>query len=182
MKKLTIEYGNMEHKQRFSDWILTNNHQWIVVNKPNGLPVQNDLSQDISLHHLAEKYCKKKLFVSHRIDRPVSGVVLLAKKKEQIAAINQQFADRTIKKVYFAITQKKDIPQQATLNHYLVTNAKLNKSFCSEKAQPSAKEAVLEYEVISEIDHYWLLKIIPPYWSPSSNQGPTSSHRLPNKR
>ena len=86
------------------DYVLYNNHHLVAFNKPAGVPVQPDPTEDPSLLQLGSTYCKTSLQLIHRIDRPVSGVVLFAKRKDAQQALHQQFRNRLVQKTYLAIT------------------------------------------------------------------------------
>ena len=105
--------------RKISDWVLYKNNQIIAFNKPGGIPLQPDKTEEKSLLDLGEIYAKSNIFVIHRIDRPTSGVVLFAKSKKGLARMNKQFRERTIKKTYLAVV--KNTPEKAAgqLIHYL---------------------------------------------------------------
>lgn len=142
-----------------SELVLVKTNQFIAFNKPAGLPVQDDKTGDKALLNLAEIYTKGQVLLTHRIDRPASGVVLFAKTKNALAAINAQFQDRTILKTYLAVVGQKPDTDQGTLIHYLKKNGRVNKSFSVEENVAGAKKAELNYQVIDSIDNYHLLKI-----------------------
>ena len=79
---------------RLGDIVLHNDHQIIACNKPSGLPTQEDKTGDTSLHRMAQAYCKRDLFIVHRLDRPSSGLVLFAKSKAAAAQLSDQFASK----------------------------------------------------------------------------------------
>ncbi len=139
------------------DYILFQDHHLVVCNKPAGLPAQEDLSKDPSLHRLLQAYCKQDLFLCHRIDRPVSGLVILSKSPASAAAINDQLSQHKFYKEYLAIVEKKDIPESGTLSNKLVKSAQFKKSYVRD--EPDAKESSLDYHVIHVLDQYLLLKI-----------------------
>lgn len=154
MKKL-----NETMKFDIGSKILLKNNQFIVFNKPSGLGIQPDKTGNKSLVDLAEIYAKKKLFVTHRIDRPASGVVVLAKNSDCAASINGQFKNKEVQKTYLAIVKNVPKEKSRTLKHYLTKNEKVNKSFTSDTEIPNSKLAELKYEVITQSDNYSLLKI-----------------------
>jgi len=142
-----------------SNMIIYNNNQLLALNKPAGIPVQSDKTGDKSLLDLAEIYCKHTVYLIHRIDRPVSGLVLFAKNKKALAAINQQLQEKKVSKQYLAILSEKLTPAKGTLTSYLIKNEKVNKSFIVDKSQSNAKEAILHYEYLKSSDKYHLYKI-----------------------
>lgn len=139
--------------------ILKKNQQFIIFNKPCGIPVQDDKTGDKSLLAMAEAYCKKKLHLLHRIDRPASGIVLFGKTNKSLTSINQQFQDRKIQKTYLAVVGKSDIEKEGTITNFLKKNGKSNKSVLLNAFETGSKEAILKYDIISESDKYQLLKI-----------------------
>lgn len=148
----------MPHSQdRFSDWIIKNHRRYIVINKPAGLSVQRTKDNEAGLEQIASSYAKLDLHVINRIDRPVSGVVIMAKDSPTAAVLNEVIQDKATIKTYIAIVQKVDIPEKGKLEHYLrKTN---NKSMVCTADHPSAKAACLNYEVVKELDNYLILEI-----------------------
>ena len=142
---------------KIGDIVLYKNNQLIAFNKPVAVPVQPDKSEDKSLLDLAEIYCKSKVHLIHRIDRPASGVVLFARNKKALSILNDQFKSRQTKKVYLAVVKNQQSPLQGKLMHYLAKNKAGTKSLISN--QENGKEAILNYEQIGSIDNYHLLKI-----------------------
>ena len=149
----------VEITSKISDWILYKNNQLIAFNKPAGIPVQPDKTGGKSLLEFAEIYCKSNLHIIHRIDRPASGVLLLAKSKKCLAQLNAQFQQRTIQKTYLAVVKNAPKSNEATLTHYLRKNGKSNKSHVFDKPTKGAKEANLAYITIAQSDNYTLLRI-----------------------
>ena len=139
----------------------------IAVNKTCKEIVQGDKTGDTPLSEtlklwLKEKYCKPGnvfLGVTHRLDRPVSGVVVFAKTSKALSRMNEMFREGDVKKSYWAIV--KNCPQQEEdeLIHWLVRNEKQNKSFAYDREKPGAKKAILHYKVVSKSDNYFLLEI-----------------------
>ncbi len=139
------------------DYIIFQDHHLVVCNKPAGLPAQEDLTKDPSLHRLLQAYCKQDLYLCHRIDRPVSGLVILAKNTESAAIINEQLSKQLFVKEYLAIVEKNEIPSEGTLVNKLMKSAQKKKSFINEEAD--GKESILNYKVIHVLDQYLLLNI-----------------------
>ena len=144
---------------RIGDAVLYKNNQLIAFNKPIGVPVQADKTGDKSLLDLAEIYCKSRLSLIHRLDRPASGVVLLAKNKGAAAAISQQFKEKTVEKTYLAIVKNRPPKDKDTLIHYLRKSSKNNLTRVFEKEEKESKKAELQYEILASSDNYHLLKI-----------------------
>ncbi len=107
--------------------VVFENDQIIVVDKPAGIQVEH-FSGQVSLEDMVWEYLEKKIkkpFVGivHRLDKPVSGLVILAKKKSALKKLNEQFRERKIEKGYFAITNSKPVEEQGKLEHYLKRSA-----------------------------------------------------------
>jgi 23S rRNA pseudouridine1911/1915/1917 synthase len=148
----------MTEEQRsytIGDLVLYKNNQLIAFNKPATLPVQPDKSEDKSLMDLAKIYSKAEVHLIHRLDRPASGVVLFAKNKKALAALNEQFRNKAIEKTYLAVVKNKPDVDKGRLTHTL----KKNKAGTKALLAKDGKTAELEYEVIDSIDNYHLLKI-----------------------
>lgn len=148
---------------KISTLIVFQNHQFVVANKPAGMPVQADLTKDMPLITLLEQYCKTTLLPINRIDRPVSGLVLLAKTKNAAAALNEQFRDRSAVKIYLAAT--KDAPElpSAELIHFIrkgTGETNTSKAYLIEK--PNTERALLQYDVIGKSDNYnfWKIRLL----------------------
>jgi 23S rRNA pseudouridine1911/1915/1917 synthase len=142
-----------------SHWLLANNHQMAAFNKPPGLPVQPDKTADRSLLELGEAYCRQPLFLVHRIDRPTSGLVILAKKKSALAALNEQFREREVEKTYLAVVGELPAEPSGEISHYLLKDGRSNKTRVLDAPAPHAEEARLRYEHLGSSERYHLLKI-----------------------
>lgn len=147
--------------------ILYEDNHIIVVNKTCSEIVQGDKTGDEPLsdtikHYLKIKYNKQgNVFcgVTHRLDRPVSGIVIFAKTSKALARLNNMFQKGEIKKTYWAIVKKCPIQKSSTLTHYLVRNESKNKSSAHDKQVANSKLAQLSYEVAAQSDVYTLLKV-----------------------
>ncbi|MCL2596536.1 MAG: RluA family pseudouridine synthase [Paludibacter sp.] len=147
--------------------ILYEDNHIIAVNKTCSEIVQGDKTGDIPLSDFVKAYIKDKyakpgdvfIGVPHRVDRPVSGVVLFARTSKALERLNEMFRTQQIQKTYWAIV--KNAPQQAEgrLEHYLTRNEKQNKSYVAKNADKNAKRAVLTYQTICKSDNYYLLEI-----------------------
>lgn len=132
-------------------------NQFLAFNKPTGLPVQH--KDQVDLYSMACAYAKRSLHLIHRIDQPVSGVVLLARNSSAAKDLSIQFARGKVDKVYYAITENKPPVEEGDLEQYLVKNSLKNKSFISDKAAKDAKKVSLSYSFVASSDNYHLLKI-----------------------
>lgn len=146
--------------------IYEDNHL-IAVNKTCREIVQGDKTGDTPLSDMLkvwikEKYCKPgNVFVgvAHRLDRPVSGLVLFAKTSKALARLNEMFRTGEIKKTYWAIVKNSPPTEEGTLEHWLVRNEKQNKSYAYAEEKPEAKKAILHYKLLAKSDNYYLLEI-----------------------
>ncbi len=131
--------------------------EWIIcVNKPSGIPVQPDKTNDISLFDIVEKYLKHKPFVINRIDRPVSGIVVFAKTKISAKHFSEIIQNEETSKIYFAVTENKLKGDKGTLEDYLIK--KSNKSYVT-KDKSAGKKSILQYEYIGNSINYHYYKI-----------------------
>lgn len=147
--------------------VLYEDNHIIIVNKASGEIVQGDKTGDTPLVETVRAYIKEKynkpgnVFcgLTHRLDRPVSGVVIFAKTSKALERINNMLKNHEIKKTYWAIV--KNTPKQAsgTLVNYLVRNEKQNKSYAYNTEKPNAKRAELNYQIIGQSDRYTLLEV-----------------------
>jgi 23S rRNA pseudouridine1911/1915/1917 synthase len=145
--------------ERISELVLYKNNQLIAFNKPGTLPVQNDKTGDISLQALAEIYCKGKVDLVHRIDRPASGVVLFARTHSALVDLNEQFKERKVHKTYLAVVGQAPPQPEGTLVHYIVKNARKNISVALPEEKPGSEYAELRYRQLAASDRYFLLEI-----------------------
>jgi 23S rRNA pseudouridine1911/1915/1917 synthase len=147
--------------------ILYEDNHLIAINKTNHDLVQKDITGDEALdgkikNYLREKYNKPGnvfLGVTHRIDRPVSGVVLFARTSKALARMNDMFRLGDIRKTYWAVVKERPKNDEDTLVHYMVKNEKQNKSYCHPKEVPHSKRAELRYKVLAGSENYYLLEI-----------------------
>jgi 23S rRNA pseudouridine1911/1915/1917 synthase len=149
--------------------ILYEDNHIIAVNKACGEIVQGDKTGDTPLSETVKAYIKEKynkpgevfLGVTHRLDRPTSGVVLFARTSKALTRLNEMFkSHQLIRKTYWAIVQGKPKLPEARLENYLIRIEKQNKSFIAKAGTKDAKQAILTYRTISEGDYYSLLEII----------------------
>lgn len=149
--------------------ILFEDNHIIIINKKAGQLVQGDKTGDISLLDEVKSYIKLKyskpgnVFAGlvHRIDRPTSGIVIFAKTSKALTRLTEMIKKREIKKTYWAVVKKNEIPETQRLVHYLKKNEKNNKAiiYNTLSAQSGSKEAILTYKIIKKSDHYLLLEI-----------------------
>lgn len=139
----------------------------IIVYKNSGEIVQGDKTGDEPLSETVKKYIKEKyqkpgnvfLGVVHRLDRPVSGLVVFAKTSKALTRLNKMFRDGEVHKTYWAITKDAPKESEGMLTDWLVRNEKQNKSYAYSHEVPNSKKAILQYKVIAYTDNYNLLEI-----------------------
>ncbi|MBL7813121.1 MAG: RluA family pseudouridine synthase [Bacteroidetes bacterium] len=147
--------------------VLYEDNHLLAVNKPAGLAVQGDSTGDEHLLDLAALWLKNKYdkpglaFVGliHRLDRPVSGVVLLAKTSKGLSRMNELFRSKNIRKIYHAISREQLAAEQGTLQHYLGKDAKTNRALTYLKPKEGAKPAVLHYRHLQARNNLHLYEI-----------------------
>ena len=148
--------------------VLYEDNHIIAVNKTCNEIVQGDKTGDTPLSEIVKAYLKDKytkpgevcLGVTHRLDRPTSGVVLFARTSKALTRLNEMFkSHEKIKKTYWAIVQNAPKQPQAKLENWLVRNEKQNKSYVAKPGTKDAKLAVLTYSTIATSDNYTLLEI-----------------------
>ena len=148
--------------------ILYEDKYLIAVNKPSGIIIQGDRTGDTPLTEIVKNYIqsqtkKKQVYLGlpHRLDRPTSGIVLMAKKPSILKELNKMFHDGKIKKTYWAVVNKKPPKNKGKLNHYLWKNQQQNKSYALDYPKPGSKEASLTYKLLDNYNKkYWLIEIL----------------------
>ncbi len=146
--------------------IYEDNHL-IAVNKTCSEIVQGDKTGDTPLSEIVGQWLKEKydkpgnvfVGVTHRLDRPVSGLVLFAKTSKALSRLNETFRVGEIQKTYWAIVKNQPKEPEGELIHYLVRNEKQNKSFAYDTEKTNSKKAILHYKIIARSDNYFLLEI-----------------------
>jgi 23S rRNA pseudouridine1911/1915/1917 synthase len=148
--------------------IFEDNHL-LVINKDAGVLVQGDKTGDTPLSDLAKAYVKEKyqkpgevfMGVIHRIDRPVSGLVLMARTSKALERMNEQFKNRAIEKKYLAIVRNRPAANAGNLVHWLIKNPETNVTKAYEKEVPNSMRSELNYKLIGELDGFYLLEVNP---------------------
>ncbi len=147
--------------------ILYEDNHLIILNKEPSEIVQGDKTGDEPVSEQLKKYLKNKynkpgnvfLGVVHRLDRPVSGVVVFTKTSKALTRMNELLKHRALKKTYWAIVKNPPPFSERELIHYLVRNEKNNKSYIYDKPAKNSKEAVLNYSLKARSKDYYLLEI-----------------------
>ena len=146
--------------------VLYEDNHIIIVYKQSGEIVQGDKTGDKPLSETIKEWIKEKyakpgnvfLGVVHRLDRPVSGIVVFAKTSKALSRLNNMFRNGEVRKTYWAMVQTAPNMPEATLTNWLVRNEKQNKSYVYNNEMPNAKQAILKYKTIGQTEHYTLLE------------------------
>lgn len=147
--------------------VLYEDNHIIVVYKESGEIVQGDKTGDKPLSETIKAWIKEKyakpgnvfLGVVHRLDRPVSGLVVFAKTSKALSRLNDMFRKGEVKKTYWAMVQTTPAEPEGTLTNWLVRNEKQNKSYAYDHEVPNAKKAILKYKTVGRTEHYTLLEV-----------------------
>lgn len=149
--------------------VLYEDNHIIAVNKKPSDIVQGDKTGDTPLSDHVKQFLKEKynkpgdvyLGVTHRIDRPVSGVIIFAKTSKALTRLNKMFQDKTIQKTYWAVVKNEPTSDSGNLIHYLEKNQTKNKSYARKAESKLAKRSELNYKLIASSERYFLLEIDP---------------------
>ncbi|MBF1387794.1 RluA family pseudouridine synthase [Prevotella denticola] len=147
--------------------VLYEDNHIIIVYKEAGEIVQGDKSGDEPLSETVRRWIKEKyqkpgnvfLGIVHRLDRPVSGLVIFAKTSKALARLNNMFRNGEVHKTYWAIVTRPPFEPEATLTDWLVRNERQNKSYAYNHQVPTSKKSILHYKIINRSDRYTLLEI-----------------------
>lgn len=147
--------------------VLYQDNHLIILNKNAGELVQGDKTGDKTLADEAQLYLKEKfkkpgeafIGIPHRLDRPVSGIVIYAKTSKGLSRMTNLFRVKEIEKTYWAVVEKAPKEKSGTLNNYMIKNEKQNKSYVSETEKPGYKQAVLHYRLLASSDKYHLIEV-----------------------
>ena len=152
------------------DVVYEDNHI-IIVNKQSGEIVQGDKTGDRPLSDIVKDYIKEKyqkpgavfLGVVHRLDRPVSGLVVFARTSKALTRLNKMFAEGQVHKTYWAIVERGEKPEVRgewrTLENWIVRNEQQNKSYAYDHEVPRSKHALLRYRTIGVGERYDLVEV-----------------------
>ncbi|NVO29959.1 RluA family pseudouridine synthase [Hymenobacter lapidiphilus] len=149
--------------------ILFEDNHLLIINKPAGLLVQGDATGDEPLSNKAEEYLRFKykkpgaafVGVVHRLDRPVSGVVVLAKTSKALSRMNELFRDNKISKTYWALTGKCPSPISGHLTHWLVKDPIRNVTKAYTERHGQGQKSDLDYQVLGEAGNRFLVQVSP---------------------
>ena len=146
-------------KLRIKDIIIEETKDYILVNKPPGILSQSDGTDDPSVIELVSKHVGKKTHLLSRMDRPVSGIMILSKKKEFTKWFLKQLDNEQIFKRYIAIVEGHPEKDNSTMKHFHVHDKKHKKARVSNEEDLFSKEIKLEYKLIEKLDRYSILDI-----------------------
>lgn len=159
----------------------------LVVNKAAGVLVQGDATGDKPLVERCKDYIKEKfnkpgavfLGVVHRLDRPVSGLVVLARTSKALERMNELFRERETKKTYWAVVNNKPSTESGTLMHWLLKDEKKNKTTAFTRETPGALRSELHYKIIANTNSLYLLEVTPITGRPHQIRVQLASMRCP---
>lgn len=148
--------------------VFEDNHL-LIINKPAGVLVQGDATGDKPLVEYAKDYIKEKynkpgavfLGVVHRLDRPVSGLVVFARTSKALERMNKIFKDRKVQKTYWAVTRQKARPEAGKLVHWLVKDSSRNTTKAYDEPLDEAKKAELSYRYLGTLNRHHLIEVKP---------------------
>ena len=147
--------------------VLYEDNHIIIINKAAGEIVQGDKTGDKSLCDTMKAYIKEKyakpgnVFIGlpHRLDRPVSGIVVFAKTSKALERLNRMFSEGSVKKIYWALTKGIPVPAEAEIENWILRNEKMNKSFSYPKEVKGSKRAILHYRLAAASQNYNLIEV-----------------------
>lgn len=147
--------------------VLFEDNHLVIINKNSSDIVQGDKTGDEPLSEKVKTYLKNKyqkpgnvfLGVPHRLDRPVSGIVIFARTSKALSRMAEMFKEKEIKKTYWAIVEKAPNNAQDKLVHYLRKDEAKNKSFASSTEKEGYKKSILSYSMLSSSENYHLLEV-----------------------
>ena len=149
--------------------VLYEDNHIIAVNKRNSDIVQSDISGDQTLCDVVKQYVRVKYnkpgmaFIGtiHRLDRPVSGVILYSRTTKALNRLSNMFKYREVQKTYWAVVRNKPPKMEDVVINHLEKNERQNKSYASDHPSPKRKESELRYKVVGNSNHYWFVEIYP---------------------
>lgn len=147
--------------------VLYEDNHLIIVNKSAGEIVQGDKTGDRTLADEVKAYIKERyakpgevfLGIVHRLDRPVSGIVVFARTSKALTRLNEMFRTGKVNKTYHAVTCASPTPTEGTLTHWLTRNEGRNKAYAFDKEVKDSKKAILDYHLLNATDRYYLLEV-----------------------
>ncbi|HWB64254.1 MAG TPA: RluA family pseudouridine synthase [Chitinophagales bacterium] len=149
--------------------ILFEDNYIIAINKPAGIMVQSDKAGNKGLDDMVREYQRIKynkkgeafIGVPHRIDRPVSGVVIMAKRSKPLQRLNEMFREKQMRKTYWAVVGNKPEQLEGHLVNWLKKNEQKNISTAYDHEVKGSSKCELDYKWLKSIEHYHLLEVNP---------------------
>ncbi len=141
----------------------------LIVNKPAGILIQGDSTGDKPLVEHCKDYIKKKydkpgavfLHPVHRLDRPVSGVIVFARTSKALERMNKIFATRKVQKTYWAIVKKRPPQQKGRLVSWLVKDTKRNVTTAYAEQVEGGQKAETDFRVLGKLNNHYLIEVEP---------------------
>lgn len=179
----------MEKRDKRPFYVLYEDNHLLVVNKAAGVLVQGDRTKDKPLVELCKEYVKNKyskpgnvfMGLVHRLDRPVSGIVVLAKTSKGLERMSKLFHDRKVQKTYWAITKRKPRNNQGTLINWLKKDGTKNLVTAYQQETEGAQKAELSFRVLGKLNDHFLLEIKPKTGRPHQIRAQLGSIHTPIK-
>jgi 23S rRNA pseudouridine1911/1915/1917 synthase len=149
--------------------VLFEDNHLLAVNKPAGLLVQGDTTGDVPLVEILKQYIGRKyakpgdvfLGVVHRLDRPVSGVIVFARTSKALARMNALFREKETRKIYWAVVAAKPARDEDTLVHWLVKDEQKNRTTAYTRETPGGQRSELSYKIVGRSEGNFLLEVTP---------------------
>jgi len=158
-----------ENKNKKGYVVVYEDNHLIIVNKDSGVLVQGDRTGDVTLLELVKDYIREKynkpgdvfLGTVHRLDRPVSGLVVFARTSKALERMNEIFRKRQVQKTYWAVTHRKPEKERGRLVHYLVKDENSNTVKAYDQERPGSQKAELTYRLLGKINDHYLIEVDP---------------------
>lgn len=158
-----------ENTTKYPFQVVYEDNHLIVVNKESGVLVQGDRTGDTTLSDYVKAYIKEKydkpgnvyLGTVHRIDRPVSGLVMFARTSKALERMNKMMREKKIYKTYWAVVKKRPRESDGRLNHWLIKDSSKNMTKAYEEEKEGAQKATLTYKTLGKLNDHWLLEVSP---------------------